>query len=123
MLKYGADSLISDSTCLANSLIRSPQRGRSGRSVVTIKNLQFSYEDKVLLKKANISIERGDKVAIIGPNGCGKSTLLKLTMGLQKPNSGEVILGEHNVLPNYFEQNQVTLQALTCHPCPVDSRP
>ncbi|KAK9069418.1 hypothetical protein SSX86_011321 [Deinandra increscens subsp. villosa] len=86
--------------------IRFPERGKSGRDVVTIKNLDFSYEDKVLFKKANIIIERGEKIAIIGPNGCGKSTLLKLIMGIQKPDSGEVILGEHNVLPNYFEQNQ-----------------
>ena len=52
-------------------------------------------------------VERGEKIAIIGPNGCGKSTLLKLIMGDEKPNSGEVLIGDHNVLPNYFEQNQV----------------
>ncbi|XP_010261097.1 PREDICTED: ABC transporter F family member 5 [Nelumbo nucifera] len=86
--------------------IRFPERGRSGRSVVTIKNLEFGYEDKVLFKKANLSIQKGEKVAIIGPNGCGKSTLLKLIMELEKPGGGEVIMGEHNVLPNYFEQNQ-----------------
>lgn len=86
--------------------IRFPERGRSGRSVVTIKNLEFGYGDKVLFKKANITIEKGEKIAIIGPNGCGKSTLLKLIMGLEKPSGGEVLLGEHNVLPNYFEQNQ-----------------
>lgn len=62
---------------------------------------------QVLFKKANLTIERGEKIAIIGPNGCGKSTLLKLIMGLEKPIGGEVLLGEHNVLPNYFEQNQV----------------
>ncbi|XP_027354821.1 ABC transporter F family member 5 [Abrus precatorius] len=86
--------------------IRFPERGRSGRSVVTIKNLGFGFEDKTLFKKANLTIERGEKIAIIGPNGCGKSTLLKLIMGLEKPSGGEVLLGEHNVLPNYFEQNQ-----------------
>ncbi|XP_028755068.1 ABC transporter F family member 5 [Neltuma alba] len=86
--------------------IRFPERGRSGRSVVSIKNLEFGFEDEVLFKKANLTIERGEKIAIIGPNGCGKSTLLKLIMGLEKPNGGEVVLGEHNVLPNYFEQNQ-----------------
>ncbi|XP_047329708.1 ABC transporter F family member 5-like [Impatiens glandulifera] len=86
--------------------IRFPERGISGKSVVTIKNLDFGYEDKVLFKKANAIIERGEKIAIIGPNGCGKSSLLKLIMGLEKPNGGEVLLGEHNVLPNYFEQNQ-----------------
>lgn len=62
---------------------------------------------QVLFNKANLTIERGEKIAIIGPNGCGKSTLLKLIMGLEKPRGGEVLLGEHNVLPNYFEQNQV----------------
>lgn len=86
--------------------IRFPERGRSGRTVLTIKNLEFAYEDEVLFKGVNLAIERGDKIAIIGPNGCGKSTLLKLIMGMGKPNRGEVLLGEHNVLPNYFEQNQ-----------------
>ncbi|XP_051114696.1 ABC transporter F family member 5 [Andrographis paniculata] len=86
--------------------IRFPERGRSGRSVVMMKNLEFSYEDKVLFDKANLEIERGEKIAILGPNGCGKSTLLKLIMGMEKPDKGEVLLGEHNVLPNYFEQNQ-----------------
>ncbi|KAJ1398607.1 P-loop containing nucleoside triphosphate hydrolase [Sesbania bispinosa] len=86
--------------------IRFPERGRSGRSVVTITNLEYAFEDKVLFKKANLTIERGEKIAIVGPNGCGKSTLLKLIMGLEKPTGGEVMLGEHNVLPNYFEQNQ-----------------
>ncbi|XP_047324943.1 ABC transporter F family member 5 [Impatiens glandulifera] len=86
--------------------IRFPERGRSGRSVVTVKNLDFGYENKVLFKKANVAIERGEKIAIIGPNGCGKSTLLKLIMSLEKPYGGELLLGEHNVLPNYFEQNQ-----------------
>lgn len=86
--------------------IRFPERGRSGRTVVMIKNLEFSYEDQVLFNKTNLTIERGEKIAIIGPNGCGKSTLLKLIKGLEKPKAGEIILGEHNVLPNYFEQNQ-----------------
>ncbi|CAK8567819.1 unnamed protein product [Lathyrus sativus] len=86
--------------------IRFPVRGSSGRSVVTVRNLDFGFEDKILFNKANLTIERGEKIAILGPNGCGKSTLLKLIMGFEKPIGGEVILGEHNVLPNYFEQNQ-----------------
>ncbi|KAM7514266.1 hypothetical protein LguiA_003849 [Lonicera macranthoides] len=86
--------------------IRFPERGRSGRFVATVKNMEFGYEDKVLFKNANLTIQRGEKIAIIGPNGCGKSTLLKLIMGLEKPVKGEILLGEHNVLPNYFEQNQ-----------------
>ena len=56
---------------------------------------------------ADLLIERGEKIAIIGPNGCGKSTLLRLLMKMEVPSSGEVQLGEHRVIPNYFEQNQV----------------
>jgi ABC-type bacteriocin/lantibiotic exporter with double-glycine peptidase domain len=62
---------------------------------------------QVLFNNANLIVERGEKIAIIGPNGCGKSTLLKLILGMEKPQGGEMILGDHNVLPNYFEQNQV----------------
>ncbi len=43
----------------------------------------------------------------VGPNGCGKSTLLRLVMGRETPIHGSVELGEHAILPNYFEQNQV----------------
>jgi len=70
----------------------------------------------MLFNKANLLVERGEKNAIIGPNGCGKSALLKLIMGLEKPQGGEVSLGEHNVLPNYFEQNQVCLLFLGSPP-------
>ncbi|KAG9451210.1 hypothetical protein H6P81_011175 [Aristolochia fimbriata] len=85
---------------------RFPERGRSGRSVITIRKLDFGYGDQKLFERANLTIERGEKIAIIGPNGCGKSTLLKLIMGYEKPDGGEIMIGEHNVLPNYFEQNQ-----------------
>jgi ATP-binding cassette subfamily F protein 3 len=45
-------------------------------------------------------------VAFLGPNGAGKSTLLHLIMGMEQPTEGTVQLGQHNVLPGYFEQNQ-----------------
>ncbi|KAH9295351.1 hypothetical protein KI387_038939, partial [Taxus chinensis] len=85
---------------------RFPERERSGKTVVMIKNLGMEYDGNALFKKANLVIERGEKLAIIGPNGCGKSTLLRLIMGYEKPTHGQVQLGEHNVFPNYFEQNQ-----------------
>ena len=55
----------------------------------------------------NLAVEKGDRVAIIGPNGAGKSTLLRMIMGTEKPNQGSVRLGDHNIFPNYFQQNQV----------------
>lgn len=85
---------------------RFPALERSGNTVVMIKNLAFEYDGNVLFKKANLMIERGEKLAVIGPNGCGKSTLLRLIMGYEEPTHGQVQLGEHNVVPNYFEQNQ-----------------
>ncbi|KAL5199000.1 hypothetical protein ABZP36_002512 [Zizania latifolia] len=65
--------------------IRFPERGRSGRTVLTVRNLEFRFGDKKLFDNANLMVERGEKIAITGPNGCGKSTLLKLILGMEKP--------------------------------------
>uniref|UniRef100_A0A0E0DXH8 ABC transporter domain-containing protein n=1 Tax=Oryza meridionalis TaxID=40149 RepID=A0A0E0DXH8_9ORYZ len=92
--------------------IRFPERGQSGRTVLTIRNLEFGFGEEKLFNNANLIVERGEKIAIIGPNGCGKSTLLKLILGMEKTQGGEVLLGEHNVLPNYFEQNQINVHDL-----------
>ena len=83
-----------------------PPAPRSGREVVQIEDLTHFYDDKILFLGANLEIERGDRIAFLGPNGCGKSTLLRLVMGREHPQEGTVALGQHNVLPQYFEQNQ-----------------
>jgi ATP-binding cassette subfamily F protein 3 len=85
---------------------RFPPAPRSGREVVIIKDLTHAYGEKLLFLGANLLIERGDRVAFLGPNGAGKSTLLHLIMGMEKPSDGSVTLGDHNVIPGYFEQNQ-----------------
>ncbi|GFE69462.1 ABC-F family ATP-binding cassette domain-containing protein [Chroococcus sp. FPU101] len=79
---------------------------RSGREVVIIKDLTHTYEDKILFLGAELLIERGDRIAFLGPNGAGKSTLLRFIMGMENPTEGKVKLGNHNVIPAYFEQNQ-----------------
>jgi ATP-binding cassette subfamily F protein 3 len=85
---------------------RFPPAPRSGREVVCIKNMTHIYGDNILFLGANLLIERGDRVAILGPNGAGKSTLLRLITGTEKPLEGTVEIGNHNVIPGYFEQNQ-----------------
>jgi ATP-binding cassette subfamily F protein 3 len=85
---------------------RFPPAPRSGREVVKIKDLTHIYGDKILFLGANLLIERGDRIAFLGHNGAGKSTLLRMIMGLEPPTEGNVELGEHNVIPGYFEQNQ-----------------
>ncbi|MFN6250392.1 ABC-F family ATP-binding cassette domain-containing protein [Microcystis sp.] len=90
-----------------------PPAVRSGREVVTIKNLVHIYDDKILFLGANLEIERGDRVAFLGPNGAGKSTLLRLIFGLESPTEGSIEIGKHNVIPSYFEQNQAEALDLT----------
>ncbi|MEA5568774.1 ABC-F family ATP-binding cassette domain-containing protein [Anabaena sp. UHCC 0399] len=85
---------------------RFPPAPRSGREVVKMKDLTHTYGDKILFLGANLLIERGDRIAFLGPNGAGKSTILRMIMGLETPTDGNVELGEHNVIPGYFEQNQ-----------------
>jgi len=85
---------------------RFPPAPRSGREVVTIDNLVHTYGEKILFLGADLVIERGDRIAFLGPNGAGKSTLLHLITGAEKPTDGSIKLGDHNVIPSYFEQNQ-----------------
>ncbi len=85
---------------------RFPPAPRSGREVVEIKNLVHTYGDKILFLGSDLLIEKGDRIAFLGPNGSGKSTLLKMIMGVEAPTEGSISLGQHQVLPSYFEQNQ-----------------
>ncbi len=79
---------------------------RSGRMVAYVEDLTHSYGDNILFLGANLEVEPGDRIALVGPNGSGKSTLLRLIMGLEKAEDGKAELGQHNIIPAYFEQNQ-----------------
>src|ERR1022692_469702 len=82
-----------------------PQPPPSGRMVVETEGLSKSYGAKQVLSNVRFSIERGDRVALVGVNGAGKSTLIKLLTGADAPTSGLVRLG-HNVVAEYFAQDQ-----------------
>ena len=97
------DAPISDVRTLRFSF---PPAPRSGREVVSVENLSHFYGDNILFLGAELWVERGDRIAFVGPNGAGKSTLLRLITGLETPAEGTVKMGEHNVIPSYFEQNQ-----------------
>ncbi|MGB9804209.1 metal ABC transporter ATP-binding protein [Desulfofundulus sp.] len=60
--------------------------------VVELKDLSFSYGGEMVLERINLTVARGDFLALMGPNGSGKTTLVKLVLGLLKPLSGEVRL-------------------------------
>lgn len=77
---------------------------RSGNLVIKAYELDKSFEDKVLFHQAELLIQYGERVAMIGPNGCGKSTFIKMLLGELTPECGEVILGA-NVKLAYLPQN------------------
>lgn len=83
-----------------------PEAVRSGVEVATVRKLTHGYDDKLIFCDAQLDITRGERIALLGPNGCGKSTFLRLLTGQEAPLDGTVKLGEHNVKPAYFEQNQ-----------------
>ena len=62
--------------------------------IITIKDLKFSYGKKVILKKINLSIKRGEIIGLIGENGAGKSTVLKILLGVLGSHNNIRILGE-----------------------------
>ncbi|MBS1803922.1 MAG: ABC-F family ATP-binding cassette domain-containing protein [Acidobacteria bacterium] len=82
-----------------------PQPAPSGRIVVEAEGLGKSYGPKRVFSNARFSIERGDRVALVGVNGAGKSTLIKLLTGVELPTEGAIKLG-HNVVSEYFAQDQ-----------------
>jgi phospholipid/cholesterol/gamma-HCH transport system ATP-binding protein len=64
----------------------------SDDNLVEIKDLDFAYDDRPILKGISMQIPRGKVVAIMGGSGCGKTTLLRLIGGQLKPSRGEVLV-------------------------------
>jgi len=85
--------------------LKFPPSVRSGQYPVIVKDLEKSYDDKLIFNDANLVIERGQKVAFVGKNGEGKSTMIKAIMKEIEINGGSVEVG-HNAQIGYFAQNQ-----------------
>ncbi|HEY4356596.1 MAG TPA: ABC-F family ATP-binding cassette domain-containing protein [Acidobacteriaceae bacterium] len=82
-----------------------PQPPSSGRTVLEVNNLTKHYGDKRVLDNVSFTIDRGDRIALVGINGAGKSTLMRMLAGNEKQTSGEIKVG-HNVVSEYFAQDQ-----------------
>lgn len=87
--------------------LKFPPSPRSGSYPVTIENVSKSYGDHTVFRNANLTIERGYKIAFVGKNGEGKSTLVKCIMK-ELEHDGTLTIG-HNVMIGYFAQNQASL--------------
>lgn len=66
---------------------------QSGKEVLILKDVTIGYPDKIMVKNINFQVNKGDRIAIIGPNGIGKSTLLKTLMHKLEPKTGTIKYG------------------------------
>ncbi|MCB0544680.1 MAG: ATP-binding cassette domain-containing protein, partial [Saprospiraceae bacterium] len=85
-----------------------PNGPRLGDTVIDVKNITKSFGDRVLFENLTFSVPKNAIVGIIGPNGVGKSTLFKILTGKEKPDSGEVALG-NTVKMSYVDQSHEAL--------------
>lgn len=83
---------------------RFPEPPKSGRIVMELKGLSRAYGSRVILDRVDCTVEKGEKVALVGHNGAGKSTLMRVLAGGESQ-GGERIVG-HNVVLDYFAQDQ-----------------
>jgi ATP-binding cassette subfamily F protein uup len=80
----------------------------SGRRVIDVDDIRFAYGDRVIIDGLTTTIQRGDRVGLIGANGSGKTTLLRLLLGEINPQRGEVTLGS-GIEIAYFDQHRAQL--------------
>ena len=76
-------------------------------NIIEIKNLQTSYNGHTAIKDVNLNIQKGEYVCLIGENGSGKSTLIKTLVGLNKKDSGEIIINTDSDKISYLAQNNM----------------
>ena len=82
-----------------------PQTQKSGRMVLELKHVRKSYGATRVFDDVNLHIERGDRIALIGPNGVGKSTLMRMLSGVEAPDAGTRTEG-HQLVMQYFAQDE-----------------
>jgi ATP-binding cassette subfamily F protein 3 len=83
-----------------------PEPPRTGRRVATLAGIHKAYGDNVVYSGVDVTVERGERLALVGDNGAGKSTLLKMMAGVLPFDRGERTLGSH-VAVHYYAQHQL----------------
>ncbi len=87
-----------------------PVGERLGNEVIEFKDVSKSFGDRVLMDSLSFRVPAGAIVGIIGPNGAGKSTLFRMIQGIEKPDSGEVVVGKTARLA-FVDQSRDSLAA------------
>ncbi|MCR9107876.1 MAG: ABC-F family ATP-binding cassette domain-containing protein [Rhodobacteraceae bacterium] len=81
---------------------------KSGRKVIEAVGLSKTFGDTTIVRNFSLTVQRGDRVAFVGPNGVGKTTLIRMLMGEIDPDEGSVKLGT-NLVPAVFDQTRAQL--------------
>ncbi|MBT56380.1 MAG: elongation factor 3 [Mameliella sp.] len=81
---------------------------KSGKKVIEAKGVTHAFGEKPIVRAFEMTIQRGDRVAFVGPNGVGKTTLIKILTGEITPDEGTVKLGT-NLVPAVFDQSRAQL--------------
>jgi ABC transport system ATP-binding/permease protein len=81
---------------------------KSGRKVIEATGVAKKFGDKQILREFSITVQRGDRIALVGPNGVGKTTLLNMLIGKEQPDQGEIKLGTNLELA-LFDQARAQL--------------
>jgi len=84
-----------------------PAAPKGGRTVLELKHVRKAYGPLVVFEDLSLHIERGDRIALVGPNGTGKSTLMRMLSASESPDRGERHPG-HQVVAEYFAQDEAT---------------
>ncbi|GAB2877024.1 ABC transporter ATP-binding protein [Uliginosibacterium flavum] len=83
-----------------------PEPDRAPDPMVTLKDVQLGYGDKIIINKLKLELRPGARIGLLGPNGAGKSTLIKLLAGELAAQSGSTLFGK-GVVFGYFAQHQL----------------
>lgn len=93
---------------LGSAKMQVEEASRSGKIVFELEDVNYGIEGKTLVRNFSAQVQRGDKIALVGPNGCGKTTLLKLMLGQLNADSGRVHVGTKLEIA-YFDQHRAEL--------------
>ncbi len=91
-------------------VLQIPPGPHLGDLVVRAEGVRKGYGDNLLMEDLNFDLPRGGIVGVIGPNGAGKTTLFRMIVGQEKPDAGQLRVGE-TVVPAYVDQNRDALDA------------
>ena len=119
------EAIVLPKRSMAAGHLRLAPAPHAGAQIVCLEQVCFSYDgQRNVLHDVNLSIARGDKIAVVGYNGMGKTTLLRIMAGVRTPTSGTCTLG-HKVVPGYLSQefSETIPPEITVFECAKRSKP